>query len=151
MIPRARLARFVNEGRSDVQIARLEGVSARTVLRWRQHYSMPSQWIPPRTARHGTVSRYQSGCKCRDCSAANAHAASERRRRLNHTTRHAPSYGLPWTASDDLELSRGPGTVLDRAVRLGRTYGAAVQRLEQLRRRGVDVDALEDDDTTGPT
>lgn len=38
----------------------------------------------------------------------------------------------PWTPAEDRILTQGKGTVLERAVRLGRTYHACVRRLAVL-------------------
>lgn len=133
MIERERLEALVARGLSDAQIARLERVDPRTVLRWRGRLGIASQWRTERRARHGTTTRYADGCHCRDCRAANAAAQLRHKRRQNARTAHAPSYGLPWSAEADNELLRGTGTVLDRALRLGRTYSACTQRLEVLR------------------
>lgn len=140
-----RLRVWVAEGLSDAQIARRAGVTARTVLRWRGALGIASEWRPAREERHGTLPRYRRGCKCADCTAANNHAQHQLRRRYGTASRHARAYGLPWSPAEDLELARGAGTVLERAVRLGRTYDAARQRLDELRRRGIDVDKLEPD------
>lgn len=55
-------------------------------------------------------------------------------------TARARQYGAPWSPQDDEQLAHGPGTVLDRAVALGRTYYACAARLAYLREQGVDTD-----------
>lgn len=52
----------------------------------------------------------------------------------------ATNFGTAWTAQDDDLLVNGPGTVLARAVELGRTYYACVARLAYLREQGVETD-----------
>ena len=58
-------------GLSAQETAERLGVSARTVRRWRSQYVTPSAWTPTPPA-HGTRSRYQAGCSCAPCRAANA-------------------------------------------------------------------------------
>jgi hypothetical protein len=124
------LVELVELGLSDPAIAGRLGVSARTVLRWRKALELPSRWQPT-PAPHGTTSRYRS-CElgpCADCRAANvaAHSAYVQAR---NAALPAPNAGKPWTAAE-LELLRDDtaGTVLVRAERLGRSYGACLQRL----------------------
>ena len=52
----------------------------------------------------------------------------------------ATNFGRPWTPEDDQHLVYGPGTVLARAVHLGRTYYACAARLAYLRDQGVETD-----------
>lgn len=134
MIERDRLARLVEQGLSDAQIARMVRVSPRTVLRWRGHYGIASSWTPRRTDVHG-LARYRQGCRCRTCRAANAAAQKAHRDASQRATGAAKSWGQPWTPDDDETLLTGAGSVADRAVRLGRTYVACRLRLDVLRRR----------------
>lgn len=55
-------------------------------------------------------------------------------------TARARQFGAPWTPADDELLAHGPGTVLQRAVALGRTYYACAARLAYLREQGVETD-----------
>jgi WhiB family redox-sensing transcriptional regulator len=49
------------------------GVARRTVHRWAREAGVECGWTPPPpTAVHGTLTRYQRGCRCDDCRAANA-------------------------------------------------------------------------------
>lgn len=140
-----RLEEWVAAGLSDAQIARRAHVNPRTVLRWRGALKLASQWRPA-PPRHGTLARYQGTasrppCRCADCRAANVVEQARLRRRYAAASRHAPRAGLPWSPQEDRELIAGAGTVLERARRLGRTYGAARQRLDDLRRDDPDQDA----------
>lgn len=124
------LVELVELGLSDPEVARRLGVSARTVLRWRKSLELPSQWQPERPP-HGTTSRYRT-CElgpCAECRAANVRAHTDYVRARNAAT-PAPNAGKPWTA-DELELLRDDtaGSVAVRAMRLGRSYGACLQRL----------------------
>lgn len=60
----------------------------------------------------------------------------DRRRHQVATGATARSYGARWTPEADHELAHGPGTLAERAARLGRTYYAAQYRLTQLRAAG---------------
>lgn len=53
-------------------------------------------------------------------------------------TSRSPQRG-PWTPEEDQELVHGPGTVLDRAVRLRRPYLACTHRLARLREAGTNT------------
>lgn len=128
----ADLPALVAAGLSDVEIADKLGVSSRTVLRWRQRAGLRSMWSPV-LAPHGTQSRYRH-CRCPECRAANVRAVSDLRRRYDALL-PAGRNGLPWHRSEDIELTTGPGTLYQRARRLGRSYTAAQQRLIILRRR----------------
>lgn len=55
-------------------------------------------------------------------------------------TAQASRWGEPWSADDDHHLVHGQGTVLARAVSLGRTYYACAARLAYLREQGVETD-----------
>lgn len=60
---------------------------------------------------------------------------TDRRQLQRMTGGKAHRYEQPWTSTEDRELLHGDGTVAHRALRLGRTYYAAQQRLTVLRRR----------------
>lgn len=130
-----RLRELVDAGLSDASIAREFGVDPRTVLRWRGRYGLESKWqapVPP----HGSRARYSRPhrCRCDDCRAANTAAQSDYVARLNAATPASRRY-LPWTAAEDaVLLDEQRGTVYQRARLIGRSYGAARQRLDDLRR-----------------
>jgi hypothetical protein len=60
-------------------------------------------------------------------------AREDRRYYQARTAAKAVANAEPWTLADDRELLTGPGTVAQRAARLGRTYYAANARLSFLR------------------
>jgi hypothetical protein len=60
-------------------------------------------------------------------------AREDRRYYQARTAAKAVNIAAPWTQEDDRELLTGPGTVAQRAARLGRTYYAANARLSFLR------------------
>ena len=62
------------------------------------------------------------------------------RQDAQENTSRATRWGAPWTPADDHELVHGEGTVLARAVSLGRTYYACAARLSYLREQGVETD-----------
>jgi hypothetical protein len=62
---------------------------------------------------------------------------NDRRANQAMTARTARHIATPWTTEQDTELLTGPGTIADRARRLGRTYYAASYRLQQLRKQGA--------------
>lgn len=81
---------------------------------------------------HGTRWAYVGGCRCVDCLEAES-TYSRRVRALNQQrTATAKNWWTPWTPADDEVLVNGEGTVLERAVGLGRTYYACVSRLRRL-------------------
>lgn len=127
------LERDVAAGLSDPAIADKLHVSARTVLRWRIRLGLESRWTPPR-AQHGTVSRYDT-CKCPLCRKANSEATRVYMAAANR--RHpTPNAGNPWSAQDEavvVDDTLGPISV--RARRLGRTYGACLERIRLIRSR----------------
>lgn len=128
------LSRLVGDGLSDPEIADRLGVSARTVLRWRQRDGLPSLYARP-VAPHGTEARYRARCRCSPCRAANA-AAHARLRAAYDARLPAARNGQPWTRSEDLVLLDDElGTLYSRARRVGRSYSAARRRLDVLRRR----------------
>jgi hypothetical protein len=133
-LPSDDLRRLAGAGLSDAAIAAALGKSARTILRWRQRLGIPSSWAPAR-AECGTASGYAAGCRCAPCKAANVAATRDRRQACNRITPNVRA-GAPWTPQDDAYLLRGPGTLLERARRLGRTYVACEARLVILRRQG---------------
>lgn len=63
-----------------------------------------------------------------------------RRQELQDATALATRFGAPWTTEEDDHLVNGTGTVLARAVHLGRTYYACAARLAYLRDQGVATD-----------
>lgn len=65
-----RVEAFTLEGYSDTEIAEALGVTPRTVRRYRAAAGIPSRWTPT-PAQHGTRARYQRGCRCDRCKAAN--------------------------------------------------------------------------------
>lgn len=132
--PLDELRRLAGDGLSDPAIAAVLGRSARTILRWRQRWGIPSSWAPAR-AECGTESAYAAGCHCPACRAANVEATRRRRAACNALTPNVRA-GAPWTPQDDAYLLRGPGTLLARARALGRTYVACEARLVILRRQG---------------
>ena len=85
--------------------------------------------------KHGTLNAYRHGCRCPEARAEHAEANARVRRRSQARTHHAVSYGAPWTAQDEWELEHGEGTLVERALRLGRTYMAAHSRLNAIRAR----------------
>lgn len=86
---------------------------------------------------HGTRSRYVGGCRCAACTDANRRYLALLIRTSCQRARLAPRDGTPWTEQDDEQLVNGSGTVLDRAVALGRSYHAARRRLVRLRAQGA--------------
>jgi len=82
---------------------------------------------------HGTRARYVAGCHCLPCTAANRAYRRAALACARQRTRLAPATGQRWTPAEDDYLLNGPGTVLDRAVHLRRSYLAAAKRLTQLR------------------
>lgn len=60
-------------------------------------------------------------------------AREDRRYYQARTAAHAVNIAARWSLEDDQELLTGPGTVAQRAARLGRTYYAANARLAFLR------------------
>lgn len=66
-------------GQSDPEIADYCGVTPRTVRRWRKLLGLASRWTPE-PAEHGSRSRYNTGCDCTPCRAANAAYSAHTRR-----------------------------------------------------------------------
>lgn len=132
--------RLVAQGLSDPQIAARYGVSARTVLRWRIRDGLASRW-QPQLAAHGTPACGARGCDRPECIAAHRADATARRHAyladMTRQTLPAARSHQPWTLADDDELLNGPGTILERALRLGRTYRACELRLQVLRRTRI--------------
>jgi hypothetical protein len=137
MLPatRQRLVELVDAGHSDAECAAVLGVTPRTVLRWRTQLQLPSRW-QPQLPEHGTVARYghrTDPCRCADCRAANAAAVRAYRDRLNAAL-PAPKAYAKWTPGEDaVLLDDSLGTVWQRARMVGRSFGAATQRLDELR------------------
>jgi len=68
-------------------------------------------------------------------------------------TADAERRGLPWTESEDDELLHGEGTTAEIALRIGRTYNSAKNRIDKLRdmiERGVVVRYDEHGKTVAP-
>lgn len=90
--------------------------------------------------KHGTKRAYlgdkEAGikpCRCDVCRDAHAANIAEYRARSQARTALAARYAAPWTASEDSLLLQGPGTLLERAQRLDRTFQACNSRLRRLR------------------
>ena len=129
---RLQLLEAVGQGLSDAQVADRFGVSGRTVLRWRIRYGIASQWTPSESP-HGTTARYRAGCRCQACRAATARARRLYVAKANRATAAAPRWREPWTPDEDAYLMDAThGSVLERALALGRTYTAADLRLDKL-------------------
>ncbi len=126
------LRSLVGAGRSDAHIAKHFGVSARTILRWRQRYHLVSQWRPPESQGHGVNTR----CPCDDCRARRLERSRRRFAERRADRYPAPQGGKAWTLEEDVyALSTRP--LEDIARTLGRTYYAVTQRRTLLRRRGT--------------
>lgn len=144
--PRPPIPRPVRRGRGDrtvtpddaladptltnAEIARLYGVTDRTVIRWRARMGMPSTWAPT-PPEHGTLGRYRAGCRCSSCRAVNARRVrDEFAAKQAITARRAARTYQPWmTWEDDRLRAVGPTRA---ALDLGRTYSACVQRARRL-------------------
>lgn len=128
---RAQLQALVSAGLSDQAIADQVGCSSRTVLRWRGHYRIASQWTPPEVS-HGNPSRYQAGCPCDECRiawCARQSADSKARNRASAAT--ATRSWEPWTADEDaVVLAHTPA---EAVLLLGRTWSACATRRGKLR------------------
>ncbi len=125
------LAGHADAGLSDSQIAQMYGVSARTVLRWRQAAGIPSSWQPERYPC-GTRAAFRRGCRCAECRAS---LRPHNLAKIASMTAQAPAgerSGQRWTAEDDAVLM-GPGTLVERARQLGRSYIACLNRIGDLR------------------
>lgn len=132
---RLQLIEAVDQGMSDAEVADRFGVSGRTVLRWRIRYGIPSQWVPLGSP-HGTPARYRAGCRCASCRAATARARRLYVARAQRTTAAAPRWREPWTRREDAYLlDPANGSVIERALALGRTFDAATLRLRRLNGR----------------
>jgi hypothetical protein len=84
----------------------------------------------------GTTTGYRQGGRCSACKAAHYEDKVLRDADMQRLSLPAPRQHEPWTADDDHDLVTGPGTMLQRSKRLGRTYFGAVRRSEYLRRQG---------------
>lgn len=51
------------------------------------------------------------------------------------TEKHATRKYDPWTPEEDRHLLTGPGTIMDKALQLSRTYDAVERRAAKLRRQ----------------
>lgn len=135
---RTALEAMVNAGMSDPAIAASLGVSARTVLRWRIRDGLASQWQPP-VPEHGTMVRYRPpyGCRCDACRRANAASQTTYRNQAQAVTRPTAIRGhRPWTPEEDAVVM-GPGGNAAKALQLGRTHNAVVQRRTVLNNRST--------------
>lgn len=132
MIP-ADLPEMSRRGMSISELAAHYGVSDRTITRWRRAIGLSSSWTPP-PRKHG-IDHYRDGCRCPECVEA-MRARSRAAYRAYAEAAGTPTRRGRWTPADDAELLHGPGTVAERATRLGRSYGAAVQRITRLHRPG---------------
>jgi hypothetical protein len=132
----ADLATLVARGLSDPAIGDALGVSSRTVLRWRRREGLASQWRPP-VPPHGSIVRYRPPhrCRCVPCRHANVEAMTAYRAQAQAITAPSATRGYrPWTPEEDAVVL-GPGGTAAKAVQLGRTYNAVVQRQTILRKR----------------
>lgn len=128
-VPEDRVAELAALGVSDVDIAAALGVHPRTILRRRQAAGIPSLWRP-RQPPHGRPGRYERGCRCNPCLAANARRIALWRAAQQQRSTYAPRWGLRWTPDEDaILLDLG----VTAARRLGRTYSACANRLDRLR------------------
>jgi hypothetical protein len=82
---------LVRQGKSDPELAAAFGVTARTVLRWRNSLGLASAWTPPR-APHGSPSSYNAGCRCSACREANRVRAAQYRK--DNAGREVTEHGL---------------------------------------------------------
>ncbi len=74
---------MVAAGMPDSQIAKMAGVSTKTVYRWRKRRGLLSQWTLP-SKTHGLASTYSAGCRCAECRRAHTrYQASLRAKRLS--------------------------------------------------------------------
>lgn len=125
------LAEYAAAGMSDPVIAQIFGVSARTVLRWRKSQGIASTWQPERFPC-GTRASYWRGCRCDDCRAAIRPVGRARYAATSAQTTERFRSSQPWTAEDD-EILLGPGSTVERARILGRSYAACLGRITDLR------------------
>lgn len=132
-LDRPTLARLAGLGYSDALIGQRFGLSRRTVARRRAQWQIATTW-PPEPS-HGTVHRYRAlGCRCKPCTAAEAaYSASYRADVQAASLESARWHGEPWEAEEDTYLLEGPGSLLSRSLKLGRTYYAAQRRIQYLR------------------
>jgi len=63
----------VRAGNSDLSLAKVYGVSDRTIMRWRAQLRLDYYW-QPRVAACGTQGAYARGCRCNECTRANREA-----------------------------------------------------------------------------
>ena len=120
-------------GYSDPEIGAQLGVSARTVLRWRQDAGIESMWVATRKeTQHGTESGYRThGCRCLPCRTANSRATAERQDAYQReTSRTATRHLEPWSPADDAVLLTR--SAYDAALVLQRTYYSVRNRRQHL-------------------
>lgn len=98
----ADLASLVDSGWRDERLAEHYGVSARTIMRWRKAEGLASVPLPHPDWPHGSTRRYQLGCRCEECRAANRVAARRGRaeRRVRGLPEGDPRHGTTGAAGN---------------------------------------------------
>ena len=76
--PHDDLADLVTARMTDGQLAEHYGVTTRTIQRWRKAAGIPTAWVQPSIQEHGKA-RYDRGCRCTVCTAANTDRARRQR------------------------------------------------------------------------
>ena len=129
----AEVTRLTTQGLSDADTAAALGVHPKTIWRWRQDAGIPPR--KPEQPDHGTPSRYvHHSCRCDACRAAWRSRMASYQAGVQATITKAPNYGAQWTPAQDSVLTNPElGAIADRARLLGRTYFAALARLQKIR------------------
>jgi hypothetical protein len=76
---------------------------------------------------HGSVGRYDDGCRCEECTRAKTDRTTRRKKRVNDGTQDsAVNRRKPWTGPELEIATRDDLTAAEAAKMLGRSYAAVM-------------------------
>lgn len=99
----------------------------------RAYYESNREEISARNRAYNEANRDKINARNRTHRALVGNPSVERYQEV--TARYATRNGEPWTPEEDRYILTGPGTLMDKALQLSRTYEAVAHRSTTLRRQ----------------
>lgn len=101
--------------------------------RQRAHYEANREEVNARNRAYYEANRVKIIARHRAYNALVGDPSTERSQEV--TARYSTRTRDPWTPEEDRYVLTGPGTIVDKALQLSRTYNAVVHRATTLRRQ----------------